>query len=73
MSSKFAAQCILGRQAALANLQLASETDDLPTLVRQIRDMCGSDGGVSVGYLFQLAEVAIYGLKAGISDAEAGR
>ncbi len=61
-------QCFLGRQLALADLQLASETDNLPKLTRRIQEMSLDKTGQGAGYLFQLAEVAIYGLKAGIAD-----
>ena len=68
MSTEYQTQCIMGRQLALAHLQMASKDGDLPLLARQIRKMCEDRTGQSVGYLFQLGEVAIYGLEAGIKD-----
>ena len=66
MSTEYQIQCIMGRQLALAHLQMANETGDLPALARRIREISEDRTGQSVGYLFQLGEVALYGLKAGI-------
>lgn len=64
MSTEYQIQCIMGRQLALAHLQMASESGDMPTLARRIREICEDRTGQSVGYLFQLGEVAMRGLNA---------
>ncbi len=69
MSSPYRTECILGRQLALAHLQMLSETENLPEFARRVREICQDRTGQSVGYLANLGEIALYGLKAGVEDA----
>ncbi len=49
----------LGRQHAARAIDECRATGDLPRLVREIREAATGDDGVSVGFLYALAEQAI--------------
>lgn len=49
----------LGRQHAAQAIDECRVTGDLPRLVREIREAAAVDDGVSVGFLYALAEQAI--------------
>jgi hypothetical protein len=51
----------IGRSRAVQVIGDCSATGDLPRLVREIREAAAGDDGVSVGFLYALAESAAFG------------
>ena len=51
-------QCDYGRQQAAYAIDDARATDNLPRLVRKIRDAASDKTGEGIGFLFKLAEMS---------------
>lgn len=57
----YAADCKFGREHAARVIDDARATDNLPALVRQIRECAAGDDGFSVGFGYAVAESAMRG------------
>lgn len=49
-------QCQHGREIAASAVAECLETGNQPKLVRMIRDMAAQDTGVSIGFIYSIAE-----------------
>jgi hypothetical protein len=52
-------ECKLGRQAAARAIEDCRATDNVPRLIKQVREMAADESGVGVGYLYTLIQSCV--------------